>query len=106
MQAPNCSAAWRQRRIFSGALPSHCAWDACLQPPFLPGHADTLDGAGGGWRLAVKHFFNQRGARLSAVDYHGPSGMLVAAFSNGVFDLYEVRLMRLHLACLLAYHIC
>jgi hypothetical protein len=47
--------------------------------------------AGGAWRLAEKHFFNQRGARLTAADYHGPSGMLVAAFSNGVFDLYEVR---------------
>ena len=50
-----------------------------------------LERAGGSWRLAAKHFFNQRGARLSAVDYHGLSGMLVAAFSNGVFDLYEVR---------------
>ncbi|KAK9845761.1 hypothetical protein WJX81_001752 [Elliptochloris bilobata] len=46
--------------------------------------------AGGTWRLAAKHFFNQRGARLSAVDYHGPSGMLVAAYSNGIFDLYEL----------------
>ncbi len=48
--------------------------------------------AGGTWRLAEKHFFNQRGARLSAIDYHGATGMLVAGFSNGIFDLYEVRL--------------
>lgn len=50
----------------------------------------AASGAGGAWRLAQKHYFNQRGARLSAVDYHGPTGMLVAAFSNGIFDLYEV----------------
>ncbi len=45
--------------------------------------------AAGRWRLCLKQFFNQRGAHLSAADYHRGSAMLVAAFSNGIFDLYQ-----------------
>ena len=48
--------------------------------------------ADGQWQLEEKHFFNQRGARLSAVDYHPATCMMVAGFSSGVFDLYEVSL--------------
>lgn len=47
-------------------------------------------GAGGHWALCGKHYFNHRGARLSAVDYHPATCMLVAGFTNGIFDLYEV----------------
>ena len=46
---------------------------------------------GGRWRLGAKHFFNQRGAKVTAVDYHRATGMLVVGFSNGIFDLFEVR---------------
>ncbi|KAF6253746.1 WD40-repeat-containing domain protein [Scenedesmus sp. NREL 46B-D3] len=51
------------------------------QPPSL---------AQGSWGLSCKHFFMQRGARLSAVDYHKPSGVLVVGFSNGLFELYQL----------------
>jgi len=50
-----------------------------------------LVGTGGRWRLGAKHFFNQRGAKVTAVDYHRATGMLVVGFSNGIFDLFEVR---------------
>uniref|UniRef100_A0A383VAW3 Small-subunit processome Utp12 domain-containing protein n=1 Tax=Tetradesmus obliquus TaxID=3088 RepID=A0A383VAW3_TETOB len=46
--------------------------------------------AQGGWVLSCKHFFMQRGARLSAADYHRPSGVLVVGFSNGLFELYQL----------------
>jgi periodic tryptophan protein 2 len=46
--------------------------------------------AQGSWGLSCKHFFMQRGARLSAVDYHKPSGVLVVGFSNGLFELYQL----------------
>lgn len=45
---------------------------------------------GGHWKLDEKLYFNQRGARVSAADYHAASGMLVVAFTNGIFDLYEL----------------
>jgi periodic tryptophan protein 2 len=46
--------------------------------------------AAGHWKLEEKLYFNQRGARVSAADYHAGSGMLVVAFTNGIFDLYEL----------------
>lgn len=52
--------------------------------------AACLRCAGGHWKLDEKLYFNQRGARVSAADYHAASGMLVAAFTNGIFDLYEL----------------
>lgn len=50
----------------------------------------TTSFAGGRWRLGAKHFFNQRGAKVTAVDYHTATGMLVVGFSNGIFDLFEL----------------
>ncbi len=49
-----------------------------------------LVSAEGRWQLAEKHFFNQRGARLTALDYHKPSRIMVVAFSSGIFDIYQV----------------
>jgi periodic tryptophan protein 2 len=46
--------------------------------------------AQGTWTLTARHFFSQRGARLSAVDLHRSTGVLVAAFSNGLFELYQL----------------
>lgn len=51
------------------------------------------DVAGGHWRLMSKHFFNHRGAKLTAVDFHPETCMLVAGFTNGIFQLYEVRFL-------------
>ncbi|KAL0036124.1 hypothetical protein WJX79_004341 [Trebouxia sp. C0005] len=50
----------------------------------------TTSFAGGRWRLGAKHFCNQRGAKVTAVDYHRATGMLVVGFSNGIFDLFEL----------------
>lgn len=44
----------------------------------------------GPWSLAARHFFMQRGARLSAAAMHAPSGILVAGFSNGLFELLQL----------------
>lgn len=45
---------------------------------------------GGHWKLHEKFYFNHRGAKVSAVDWHAASSMLIVAFSNGIFDLYEM----------------
>lgn len=50
----------------------------------------TMSFASGRWRLGAKHFFNQRGAQVTALDYHRETGMLVVGFSNGIFDLFEM----------------
>ena len=55
--------------------------------------SSNMSGAGGRWRLGAKHFFNQRGAQVTALDFHRETGMLVVGFSNGIFDLFEVRHM-------------
>lgn len=52
--------------------------------------ADKPELACGSWVLSTRHFFLQRGARLSAADYHKASGILVAGFSNGLFELYQL----------------
>lgn len=41
--------------------------------------------------MGSKHFFNQRGAKVTAIDFHKKTGILVVGFSNGIFDLFEVR---------------
>ena len=54
-------------------------------------HNKEVDNAEGRWQLAEKHFFNQRGARLTALDYHKASRIMVVAFSSGIFDIYQVK---------------
>lgn len=55
-----------------------------------PYHKQRPGGAEGRWQLAEKHFYNQRGARLTALDYHKPSRIMVVGFSSGIFDIYQV----------------
>jgi len=50
----------------------------------------VLVGTGGRWKLGEKFFFNKRGAKLTATAFHRPTGLLVAGFSNGIFELFEV----------------
>lgn len=45
--------------------------------------------------MGSKHFFNQRGAKVTAIDFHKATGILVVGFSNGIFDLFEVKLLTL-----------
>lgn len=45
---------------------------------------------GGSWKLIEKKFFNKRGAHLTAAAYHRPTGLLVAGFGNGIFEIFEV----------------
>nr|ADF43197.1 UTP1m [Chlamydomonas reinhardtii] len=46
--------------------------------------------AGGKWYLTSKHYFNQRGSRVSSYAHHAASGLLAVGFSGGVFDLYSL----------------
>ncbi len=46
--------------------------------------------ARGKWRLAAKHFFNQRGARVTCAAHHAGAGLVVAGMSSGAFDLREL----------------
>ena len=58
----------------------------------MQGTATTLAErlAGGRWALTEKQYFHQSQAKLTAADYHGDTGMLVAAFSSGVFLLHQL----------------
>ena len=46
--------------------------------------------ARGVWGIGKKHYFMQRGAKLSAADFHKGTGVLVVGFSNGLFELYQL----------------
>jgi len=75
---PSQLAVWLHEMLAYGALIT------------LHNRLESMTAAEGRWRLKDKHFFNQRGAHLTALDYHKPTNMLVVAFSSGVFDLYQV----------------
>ncbi|KAK9915110.1 hypothetical protein WJX75_004822 [Coccomyxa subellipsoidea] len=60
------------------------------RPPKQLRSASSTNYAEGRWQLAEKHFFNQRGARLTALDYHKASRIMVVAFSSGIFDIYQL----------------
>lgn len=42
------------------------------------------------WELLKKDFFNMSPAKLKACDYHSSLEMVVVAFSNGIFGLYQM----------------
>ncbi|KAF4120220.1 periodic tryptophan protein 2, partial [Geosmithia morbida] len=42
------------------------------------------------WRIVERHYFMQGSAHLRCAAFHPESNLLVAGFSNGVFDLYEM----------------
>lgn len=44
----------------------------------------------GKWELVKKDFFMPAPARLTACGYHNELDMVVVAFSNGVFGLYQM----------------
>ncbi|KAI8469923.1 MAG: WD40 repeat-like protein [Monoraphidium minutum] len=46
--------------------------------------------ARGLWEVASKHYFMQRGAKLSCCAFHRPTGVLVAGFSHGVFEMLQL----------------
>ncbi|PRW59321.1 periodic tryptophan 2-like protein [Chlorella sorokiniana] len=61
---------------------------AAAQPPAAPEQSRTF--AGGHWKLTEKHYFNQRGAKLSAADFQGAVGLLAVGFSSGIFELLQL----------------
>lgn len=44
----------------------------------------------GRWKLTAKHYFRQPNTKLTAVDYHGPTGLMVASFSSGHFLMHQL----------------
>lgn len=50
----------------------------------------SLAFAGGHWKLTEKHYFNQRGARLSAAAFQGGAGLLAVGFTHGIFELLQL----------------
>jgi periodic tryptophan protein 2 len=42
------------------------------------------------WRIVERHYFMQTNAKVTCVEYHAESNLLVAGFTNGVFGLYEM----------------
>jgi periodic tryptophan protein 2 len=60
------------------------------QQPAAAGQQQSHTFAGGHWKLTEKHYFNQRGAKLSAAAFQGPVGLLAVGFSNGVFELLQL----------------
>ena len=47
-------------------------------------------GAGGQWWLNSRHFLQLRGAKVTAVDFHRSSGVLLTAYSSGIFELHQM----------------
>lgn len=52
--------------------------------------ADRHRFARGVWRLGAKHYFNQRGAKITCASFHARAGLLAAGLSSGAFDLREL----------------
>eukprot|EP00892_Ulva_mutabilis_P004509 jgi/Ulvmu1/242/UM001_0246.1 len=44
----------------------------------------------GSWKLTAKHYYRQQNTKLTAADYHGPTGLMVAAFSSGHFVMHQL----------------
>ena len=40
--------------------------------------------------MKSKHYLMQRSAKVSAVDLHRGSGLLLVAFTSGTFDIYQM----------------
>ena len=59
-------------------------------PPSPPPLCSALP-AGGTWTLSEKHYVHQRGAKVSAADLHRASGVLALGYTNGIFELIQVR---------------
>lgn len=72
-----------------GALFGWCH-DKTHTPAALPNNETPPVLAAGVWCLSSKHYFNQRGAKVSAADFHKATGVLVVGFSNGLFELYQL----------------
>ena len=53
------------------------------------GEAEAVP-AGGEWKLSSKDYLMQRSAKVSAVELHRGSGLLLVAFSTGTFELYQM----------------
>ena len=54
--------------------------------------AQTRAYAGGRWQLLGKQFLWQQGAQVGACDYHRPTAKLLVAYTNGLFELYQVHI--------------
>lgn len=48
------------------------------QPGASSSGADACNFARGSWKLTTKHYFEQNRCKLTAADYHGPTGALPA----------------------------
>lgn len=58
---------------------------ACLRPP-----KDISHGAGGQWWLSSRQFLQLRGAKVTAAGFHRNSGVLITAYSSGIFELHQM----------------
>ena len=45
---------------------------------------------GDAWHLSSKHHLAQQGARVSAADMQRSTGLLLVAFTSGIFHLYQM----------------
>ncbi|KAL4425513.1 hypothetical protein ABPG75_009529 [Micractinium tetrahymenae] len=77
-------AAGRQQQA-AAAQQQHAQPQAAHPQP-----EQSLTFAGGHWKLTEKHYFNQRGAKLSAADFQGAVGLLAVGFSHGIFELLQL----------------
>ncbi|KAI1000850.1 Periodic tryptophan protein 2 [Podosphaera aphanis] len=51
---------------------------------------DDLNSDHAQWRINERHYFLQNNAKVKSSAYHPESNLLIAGFSNGVFELYEM----------------
>lgn len=66
-------------------------WRYISSPAGIPEQDDDGNGnTPARWRIARKHYFNQKNTKVACATYHPPSNMFISGFSNGLFALYEL----------------
>ena len=88
------AGAARKRARRSGNGTEAAADAPPAPPPASPSPSSSLADrhrfARGVWRLGAKHYFNQRGAKVTCASFHAGAGLLAAGLSSGAFDLREL----------------
>ena len=84
------AARKRARRSSNGERAEAETAAAAAAPVPSPSLTDRHRFARGVWRLGAKHYFGQRGAKVTCASFHPRVGLVAAGLSSGAFDLREL----------------
>ena len=74
---------------FHGANQNAAGREAVLFSTLIAG-LNLICDAGGQWWLSSRRHLQLQGAKVTAVAYHRGSGVLLTAYSSGIFDLHQM----------------